>query len=102
PEEYRLEVDHVILKKALDKLIALDEDVLLFINKDADLLMYDNADSFLALMLEYQDKGIKLDRIILESTERVYKGNMEHLDHLMNYLRTYGIKVAIDNMGNER
>lgn len=104
PEEYRLEVDHVVLKKALEKFIAIssEEDVLLFVNKDADLLMYDNAESFLSLILDYQAKGIPLDRIVLESTERAYRGNMEHLDHLMNYLRTYGIKIAIDNMGNER
>jgi len=102
PEEYRLEVDHIVLKQALDKALSLEDDVLLFVNKDADLLMYDNAESFLALLLEYEEKGIKLNRIVIESTERVYKGDMEHLDHLLNYLRTYGPKIAIDNMGNER
>ncbi|MFO1445721.1 EAL domain-containing protein [Bacillus sp. Bva_UNVM-123] len=102
PEEYRLEIDNTVLKKALDKALSLEDDVLLFINKDADLLMYDNAESLLALLLAYEEKGINLNRIVLESTERVYKGDMEHLDHLLNYLRTYGIKIAIDNMGNER
>ncbi len=102
PEEYRLEVDHIVLKRALDKALSLEDDVLLFVNKDADLLMYDNAESFLALLLEYEGKGIKLNRIVIESTERIYKGDMEHLDHLLNYLRTYGFKIAIENTGNER
>lgn len=102
PEEYRLEVDHTVLKKALDKALTLDEDILLFINKDADLLMYDNAESFLAILFEFQEKGINLNRIVLESTERTYNGDVEHLDHLLNYIRTYGIKIAIDNKGNER
>ena len=102
PEEYRLEVDNLILKLALEKALTLEEDVLLFINKDADLLMYDDAESMLAILLEFEQKGIKLSRIVMESTERVYKGDMEHLDHLLNYLRTYGIKIAIDNMGKER
>jgi len=102
PEEYRLEVDNAVLRKALDKALALEPDIMLFINKDADLLLFDNAESLLELLMEYQEKGIKLDRIILESTERIYRGDLEHLDHLLNYLRTYGIKIAIDNMGNER
>ncbi|MBU8877633.1 EAL domain-containing protein [Bacillus sp. FJAT-29790] len=102
PEEYRLEVDQVVLKKALEKALNLDDDILLFLNQDADLLMYDNGESLLSLLLAYQEKGIKLERIVLESTERIYKGNMEHLDHLLNYYRTYGIKIAIDNKGNER
>lgn len=102
PEEYRLEVDHTVVKKALEKALSLEEDVLIFINKDADLLMYDNAESFIDLLLEYEKKGIKLGRIVIESTDRVYQGELEHLDHLLNYIRTYGIKIAIDNMGNER
>lgn len=102
PEEYRLEIDHAVLRKAMEKALSLEEDVLLFINKDADLLMYDDGESFLSILFEYQDKGIKLNRIVLESTERIYKGDVEHLDHLLNYIRTYGIKIAIDNMGNER
>ncbi|WNS76988.1 EAL-associated domain-containing protein [Bacillus sp. DTU_2020_1000418_1_SI_GHA_SEK_038] len=102
PEEYRLEIDHTVLRKALEKALLLEDDILLFINKDADLLMFDNAESFLSILFEYQEKGIKLNRIVLESTERVYKGDVEHLDHLLNYIRTYDIKIAIDNMGNER
>ncbi|MEH7344016.1 EAL-associated domain-containing protein [Bacillus sp. JJ1532] len=102
PEEYRLEIDHAVLRKALDKALFLEDDTLLFINKDADLLMFDNAESFLSILFEYQEKGINLNRIVLESTERIYKGEVEHLDHLLNYIRTYGIKIAIDNMGNER
>ncbi|MEH7122291.1 EAL-associated domain-containing protein [Bacillus sp. JJ1503] len=102
PEEYRLEIDHAVLRKALDKALFLEDDILLFINKDADLLMFDNAESFLSILFEYQEKGINLNRIVLESTERIYKGEVEHLDHLLNYIRTYGIKIAIDNMGNER
>jgi len=102
PEEYRLEVDDTVLRKALEKMLILDEQLLIFINRDADLLMYDNGESFLNLLLKYQTKGIKLDRIVLESSDCIYKGNVEHLDHLLNYYRTYGIKIAIDNKGNEK
>lgn len=102
PEEFRLEVDQVILKKALQQALELEEDYLLFINRDADLLMYDNGEQLLSLLLEYEKKGISLSRIVLESTQRTFEGDHEHLDHLLNYLRTYGIKLAINNKGSER
>ena len=99
PEEYKQEVDHVILTKALDKALQLDDDVLLFINRDADLLMYDDGEAFLQTLLEYESKGISLNRIVLELSERNYTGQFYHLDHLLIYYRTYGIKIAIDKMG---
>lgn len=102
PEEFRLEVDQVILKKALQQALELEEDYLLFINRDADLLMFDNGEQLLSLLLEYEKKGISLSRIVLESTQRTFEGDHEHLDHLLNYLRTYGIKLAINNKGSER
>ncbi|MEK4971904.1 EAL-associated domain-containing protein [Niallia sp. FSL R7-0648] len=101
PDEYKLEVDQVILTKALDKALSLDEDVLLFINRDAEMLMKDDGESFLVTLLEYEEKGIKLNRIVLELSERNYQGQFDHLDHLLIYYRTYGIKIAIDKMGSD-
>lgn len=101
PDEYKIEVDQVILTKALDKALSLDEDVLLFINRDAEMLMKDDGESFLDTLLEYEEKGIKLNRIVLELSERNYQGQFDHLDHLLIYYRTYGIKIAIDKMGSD-
>ncbi len=84
------------MTKALDKALSLDEDVLLFINRDAEMLMKDDGESFLDTLLEYEEKGIKLNRIVLELSERNYQGQFDHLDHLLIYYRTYGIKIAID------
>ncbi|NMD71905.1 EAL domain-containing protein [Bacillus sp. DNRA2] len=101
PDEYRLEVDNTVLIKALDMAVSLDKDVMLFINRDADILMQDHGEQFLHLLLQYEEKGISLKRIVLEISELNYKGDMEHLDHLLNYYRTYGMKVAIDKVAND-
>lgn len=95
PEEYRIEVDYEVLKKALDKARDLDKDILLFVNRDADLLMYNDGEQFLNTLQEYEKQGISLDRIVLEITERNYKGDIDHLDHLLNYYRTYGINLEM-------
>jgi EAL domain-containing protein (putative c-di-GMP-specific phosphodiesterase class I) len=100
PDEYRLEVDNTVLTKALDMAARLEEDVLLFINRDADILMQDHGEAFLQLLLQYEKKGISLNRIVLEISELDYKGDYEHLDHLLNYYKTYGMKIAIDKVAN--
>lgn len=101
PEEFRLEVDNTILTKALDKALSLDDELLIFVNRDADLLMLDHGEGFLKLLQMYQEKGININRIVLEISERNYEGSIDHLDHLLNYYRTYGLKLAIDKLGKE-
>ncbi|UII57223.1 EAL domain-containing protein [Cytobacillus spongiae] len=101
PEEYRLEVDNIVLTKALDQALGLEDDVLLFVNRDANLLMHENGELLLKLLLGYEEKGIKLNRIVLEITEQNFNEDLNHLDNLLNYYRTYGMKIAIDKVGND-
>ncbi|WP_338786750.1 EAL-associated domain-containing protein [Metabacillus sp. FJAT-53654] len=100
PDEYRIEIDDYIVHTAIDEFLMLrDPELLLFINRDANLLMIDHGESFLQILLEMQDSGLKLKQIVLEITEHNFKGDTEQLYHLLTYYRTYGIKIAIDNIG---
>ncbi|MBD8068485.1 EAL domain-containing protein [Bacillus sp. PS06] len=101
PEEYRIEVDDIILHKALTHFIELDHQPLIFINRDANLLMIDHGESLLELLLEYQNKGLDLKKIVIELTEHHFIGDIERLNHLLTYYRTYGLKIAVDNIGKE-
>ncbi len=101
PEEYRTEVDQVVLKKALDRFLEVDEHLLIFINRDADLLMKGADDPFLEVLHEYEELGLSLNRYVLEISEANYKGELDQLDHFLNYLKTLGIKIAIDKLGHE-
>ena len=101
PEEFRIEVDDAILTKALTQFVNSKEDVLIFINRDANLLMIDHGQSFLELLLSFKAKGINLENIVLEVTEHNFKGDIEQLNHLLTYYRTYGIKIAVDNIGKD-
>lgn len=101
PEEYRLEVDNVVLTKAIDYLKENSDDELIFINRDVNLLLMDKDDTFLQLLFSFEEKGIALNRFVLEITVHNLTGDIEKLNHLLTYYRTYGIKVAIDNIGKE-
>jgi EAL domain-containing protein (putative c-di-GMP-specific phosphodiesterase class I) len=99
PDEYKMEVDERVTSKALDKFISVNQEGLIFINRDARLLMIDHGESFLELLLHYKDKGLQLNRIVLELSEKTFHGDFEQLLHVLLYYKTYGIKVAIDNVG---
>ncbi|WP_078547452.1 EAL-associated domain-containing protein [Litchfieldia alkalitelluris] len=101
PEEYRIEVDDLLLHMALDHFITLDKQPYIFMNRDANLLMIDHGESLLNLLLKYQDKGLILNKVVIELTEHNFIGDLERLNHLITYYRTYGIKIAVDNIGKE-
>ncbi|MDQ0229531.1 EAL-associated domain-containing protein [Metabacillus malikii] len=100
PDEFRIEVDDWLVKRAIDEFIELNDlELLLFINRDANLLMLDHGESFLQILLKGQEKGLQLTQIVIEITEYNFKGDISQLYHLLQYYKTYGIKIAIDNIG---
>lgn len=100
PEEYRVEIDDFITRKALKEIHQV-EDIVIFINRNPNLLMLDRGESLLHLLLGFKERGFDLKRIVLEITEHNFLGDIEQLGHVLTYLRTYGIKLAIDNVGKE-
>lgn len=73
PEEYRIEVDNAVLTKALEIASRSEkDDVLWFVNRDAELLMLDDGEQFLQLILNFKEKGIRPDQIVLEISDRKY------------------------------
>ncbi|WLR52114.1 EAL-associated domain-containing protein [Bacillus tianshenii] len=102
PEEYRLEIDDLVLHMALDRLLE-DEDnsLIVFINRDANLLMPDRGESLLSILLSYRERGLSLNRVVIEVSEHDFTGDIETLNHLFTYFRTYGIQLAVDNVGKD-
>lgn len=98
PVEYRLEVDNTVLTKALECALSLDKDVLLFINRDEELLAHGSGEDFLQLLTSFEERGIDLHRIVLEISS---DDTENKIDHLLNYYRTFGIKIAIDKVKND-
>ncbi len=101
PDEYKFEVDLQIVKKALEKALLLESDVSIFLNRSAELLMYEHGEPFLEELIPFEKRGLKLNNIVLEVSDRNYNGDLDQLDHLLQYYRTYGIKIAISSINSE-
>lgn len=100
PEEYRIEVENVLLGKALETVSGEsgNEELLWFISRNANLLMLDAGEGFLQLLLSFEEKGIRPEQIVLGITDQQYDGQIEHL---IKYYKSYGIKIALDKVGSE-
>lgn len=99
PEEYRIEVDNYILDEALKRIKEHGEDFLIFINRDPGLLMFDHGEEFMETLQRHLTLE-ELPRVVLELADTIYKiDNVEPLQHVLSYYKTYGIKVAFDHLG---
>jgi EAL domain-containing protein (putative c-di-GMP-specific phosphodiesterase class I) len=101
PDEYKFEVDLLLVQKALEKAMGLDENISIFLNRNADLLMYDDGEPFLQELLAFEKKGLRLDRIVLEISDQHYKGDIDQFDNLLQYYRTYGIRIAVSRLDSK-
>jgi EAL domain-containing protein (putative c-di-GMP-specific phosphodiesterase class I) len=101
PDEYRLEIDYYIQSLALTKFLEEGNKFLIFLNRNPNLLMKDRGEELLTQLLMFKEKGLDLNRIVIEISEHNFYGDIEGLCHLFSYFRTYGIQLAVDNVGRE-
>ena len=99
PDEYKVEVDEHVTRLAMDNFLKEKQEGFMFLNRDARVLMLDHGESLLELLLEYEKKGLSLNRTVIELSEKTFSGDFDQLVHLLLYYKTYGIKIAIDNVG---
>ncbi|GGE67294.1 EAL domain-containing protein [Priestia taiwanensis] len=99
PEDFRMEVDAIVLEKAIEDYMQTDQSFYLFINRNPNLLEYDEKEMFLEQLLRYEEQGLRLTNIIIQLTEHHFTGDLKSLRHLLTYYRTYGMKLAVDHIG---
>ncbi|MFD1040664.1 EAL-associated domain-containing protein [Virgibacillus byunsanensis] len=99
PEEFKVEVDQHLLEIAVLKMLELNKEGNLFINRNAKQLTLDNGDYLLEALQKFEQKGFSMDRIVIEVTEHDFDEDFDSLSHLLQYYKTFGIKFAIDRVG---
>ena len=100
PEEYRLEVQHKILHKALAELEIEPKNFDIYLPCNANLLVLDYGESFFDIIKQYISEE-ELSRIVIVLSEHNYKGDFNQLQNILRYYKTYGVKVAINQVGSE-
>jgi EAL domain-containing protein (putative c-di-GMP-specific phosphodiesterase class I) len=75
---------------------------LIFVKIDANILVNELGDKLLELILNHQEHGFNISSIVLEFPEHEYEGDIESLYYLTKYFRTYGIKIALLGICQEK
>ncbi|MDE5412811.1 EAL domain-containing protein [Alkalihalobacterium chitinilyticum] len=99
PEEYRQEVDEHVCHLAIEKLLEHDIEAKLFINVDMNEILENNGEHLINNLKAYESRGLSLSSIVIEFAEQDFKGNISSLKHLLTYIQSLGIQIAIDDVG---
>ena len=59
------------------------------------------SEHFLRLIMQYKEKGVRPDCIVIEISDRNYDKENGRIEHLLSYYKSFGIKIAIDKVGKE-
>lgn len=98
PQEIRMEIEQLYVKQAIEFALPQLHEVELYIPCNPNLLMVDYGESYFALLKDLVDEEY-LKNITLVMNEHLYKGEMKHLHHVVKYIKTYGVKIALNNVG---
>ncbi|MBP1971099.1 EAL domain-containing protein (putative c-di-GMP-specific phosphodiesterase class I) [Virgibacillus natechei] len=101
PHDFHLELNNWIHAKAVKAFLMTDQSTNLFLHYDARLLLNDNADTLLALLYAYKEQGLDFTRIIIELKEPFIKNQLDDFRPLFSYIKTLGIRIALDDVGKK-
>lgn len=100
PVYIRSEVEQSFIKQVLEVSKDQLEENRLFISCNPDLFMIDFGDSYIKLLKEYIDESL-LSQVYLTMRINHFKGELNQLIHPVRYLKTYGIKIVLDQLNSE-
>ncbi|WP_144510412.1 EAL-associated domain-containing protein [Bacillus sp. FJAT-22090] len=100
PEEYRVDIEHKIWRAALSQLVMEKGKFDIYLPCNAELLVIDRGESYFDILKEYIAEK-ELTRIVLMISEHDFKGGFDQLSKTIRYFQTYGMKIAINQVGSE-
>lgn len=98
-DEEKLEVDTYLQNLVFDQMLLEKSQNLFFLNIQANYLIEEKGSIFIKRLESYQKKGLKLNQLVLEMTEHDFTGNLKELLQRLEYLKSLGIKIALDDVG---
>lgn len=102
PIDIRNDVEHFLIKKAM--VLAKEEvktkQVGLYLPCNPNLFMEDFGEGYFQLLKDQMEESL-LPYIYLVIPEHKFNGEFEQLQHPIRYIKTYGVKVALDSIGSD-
>lgn len=99
PDDFRLDFCRHLLDKAIDYQIEMDPSMDIFFNYDSNLLMKDRGECLEKLLYSYMNKGFKREKLVLQLKEPFNQEELDSVRLLFNYLKSLGLRIALDDIG---
>ncbi len=100
PVDMRLEIQHFIVEKSIKAFIDQLKDVSLFLPCNPNLLMTDFGEMYFNILKNNINESL-LSHIYLVIPEHKVQGDFDQLLHPIRYIKTYGVKIALDEIGSQ-
>lgn len=99
PDEYKWEVDQLLYKQAVDKVLELPGSPRMFFNVlPAVLGPLDGVEALMELFHHFEEKGLEKNRVVFEIKVEGFEWNLDELSHVILYMKASGFEVAIDDV----
>ncbi len=100
PDDFKVDMDRHIHRRALDIYLKHNVDASIFlIVHQSYLTKTEEEKDFVQELISYQEKGLDLSKVILEIVEQESVEEMDNLSNSLKYLKTFGVKIAINDAG---
>lgn len=100
PEDIRAEIEQLFVRKSLQSVAEKITDVGLFLPCNPNLLMLDFGESYFNMLKEMITEE-NLPNITLVMAEHKFTGDIQQLHHAVRYIKTYGVKIALADVGSQ-
>ncbi|WP_339213570.1 EAL-associated domain-containing protein [Solibacillus sp. FSL W8-0372] len=100
PADIRAEIELLFVRKTLQAVAHLIDDFGLYIPCNPELLMLDFGENYFSMLKEIVVES-NLSNITLVMTEHKFDGETNQLQHLIRYIKTYGVKIAFADVGSQ-
>lgn len=100
PADIRAEIEQIFVRRSLQNVAHLIDDVGLYIPCNPELLLLDFGESYFSMLKETVAES-NLPNITLVMTEHLFEGELNQLQHLIRYIKTYGVKIALADVGSQ-
>ncbi|QBK24562.1 EAL domain-containing protein [Ureibacillus thermophilus] len=100
PEDLRKEAELYLIDKAIKEIKDSLKDFYFYLPCNPNLFMTDVGEAYFQTIKQNIDESL-LSKIYLIIPAHKYEGDSEDLHHPIRYMKTYGVKIALDEIGKD-
>ncbi|MFC4386953.1 EAL-associated domain-containing protein [Gracilibacillus marinus] len=98
PEEFKIDMDRHLHKAAIETFICTDMSATLHLIVHEDYLLKPGENDFIQEIVAYEELGLDLKKLVVEIVEQDDVEDISSLANSLKYLKTFGVKIAINDV----